>query len=206
MRTGIYIDGFNLYYGCLKNGPYKWLDLNKLFSIVLGRNFTIEKVKYFTARIKATPADRSAPQRQDVYIRALKEFIPDIEIHFGHFMSHKVRMANANPPPNTLEVIKTEEKGSDVNLAVHVLNDSWQNKYDCAVIVSNDSDMAEAMKLIKTHHPHIKLGLVTPSDNRTSQQLKIHADFVRLIRESALRNSQLPDLIPGTTIHKPTSW
>ena len=62
-------------------------------------------------------------------------------------------MANADPPPNTVNVIKTEEKGSDVNLAVHLLNDAWLNKYECAVIVSNDSDMAEAMRLVKAHHP-----------------------------------------------------
>ena len=42
-----------------------------------------------------------------------------------------------------VEVIKTEEKGSDVNLAVHLLNDAWLDRYECAVVVSNDSDLAE---------------------------------------------------------------
>jgi uncharacterized LabA/DUF88 family protein len=45
-------------------------------------------------------------------------------------------------------VIKTEEKGSDVNLAVHMLNDAWLDKFDCAVLVSNDSDLAEALKIV----------------------------------------------------------
>jgi 6-hydroxy-3-succinoylpyridine 3-monooxygenase len=31
LRTRVYVDGYNLYYGCLKGTPYKWLDLLKLF-------------------------------------------------------------------------------------------------------------------------------------------------------------------------------
>ena len=59
------------------------------------------------------------------------------------------------------QVIKTEEKGSDVNLAVHLLNDSWLDVYDCAVVVSNDSDIAEAMRLARHHHGKL-IGLITP--------------------------------------------
>ena len=40
-------------------------------------------------------------------------------------------------------MIRTEEKGSDVNLAVHLLNDGWMNACDCAVVFTNDSDIAE---------------------------------------------------------------
>lgn len=31
LRTRIYIDGYNFYYGCLRGTPYKWLDLLPLF-------------------------------------------------------------------------------------------------------------------------------------------------------------------------------
>ena len=104
------------------------------------------------------------------------------------------------------DVIKTEEKGSDVNLALHLLNDAWLSSYDCAVIVSNDSDLAESMHMIKTQHGKM-LGLITPGKKRpTSRQLLTHASFARYIRESALKSSQLPDPIPGTSIYKPKSW
>ena len=56
---------------------------------------------------------------------------------------------NANPPPKKIPIYKTEEKGSDVNLALHLLNDAWLNAFDCAVIVSNDSDLAPALKMVK---------------------------------------------------------
>lgn len=207
MRTIIYIDGFNLYYGCLKGTPHKWLDLKALFQSLLKPENQIVEIKYFTAKVKSKPTDPSAPQRQQAYIRALEAHIPEVSIHYGHFLQHNQRMANANPPPNTVEVIKTEEKGSDVNLAVQMLNDAWLNSYDCAVVVSNDSDMAESMRLIRQHHQNKVLGLITPGHNKTSQQLKQHANFVKTIRSSnLLSNCQLPQNIPGTSIHKPADW
>jgi uncharacterized LabA/DUF88 family protein len=130
-----------------------------------------------------------------------------MELYFGHFLRHRTRMENANPPPNTAEVWKTEEKGSDVNLALHLLNDAWLNSYDCAVVVSNDSDLAEALRLVKARHNKI-IGLITPGApaRKTSRQLSQHADFVRPIRTWMLRDSQFPDPVPGSNIHKPSSW
>ena len=207
MRTIIYIDGLNLYYGCLKNTPYKWLNLRQLFIRLLKEHNRIVEIKYFTAIVKPTPNNKNANQKQQAYIRALKNYIPEISVYYGHFLRHKVRMALTKPPYKTVEVFKSEEKGSDVNLAVHLLNDAWIDLYECAVIVSNDSDMAEAMGLIKKHHPQKILGLVTPGEHgRTSEQLRQHANFVRKIRNSLLQESQLPDNIPGTNITKPDDW
>ncbi len=207
MRTTIYVDGFNLYYGALKGSSWKWLDLLSLFRAVLQPHHDIGKIKYFTARVSATPNDRSQPLRQNVYLRALQRYRPEVEIHFGHFLSHKVRAPLANPADGrrTVEIIKTEEKGSDVNLAVHLLNDGWLDAYDCAVVVTNDSDIAEAMRLVKEQH-NKRVGLITPGQGRTSRQLQKHADFTRSIRPSALERSQLPNPIPGTGLHKPQGW
>jgi uncharacterized LabA/DUF88 family protein len=94
-----------------------------------------------------------------------------------------------------------------VNLALHVLNDAWLNAYDCAVIVSNDSDLEESLRLVKAQH-HKLIGLVTPGapKRKTSRQLNLHADFVKPIRTWMLKASQLPNPIPGTKIHKPAVW
>ena len=201
MRTFVYVDGFNLYYGALKGTPWKWLDLPALLATVLQPHHDILTVKYFTARVSGTPADPSKPQRQDVYLRALRRYRPEVEVYFGHFLSHKVRAPLAQPAggERTVEVIRTEEKGSDVNLAVHLLNDGWLDAYDCAVVVSNDSDIAEAMRLVREHQGK-RIGLVTPGTGRPSRQLMAHADFARHIRPNALRRSQLPDPIPGANI------
>ena len=207
MRTFVYVDGFNLFYGALKGTPFKWLDPVSLFEKVLQPRHEILKVKYFTARVSGTPADPSKPQRQDVYLRALRHYRPEVEVYFGHFLSHPVRAPLLHPVGNqrTVEVVRTEEKGSDVNLAVHLLNDGWLDAYDCAVVVSNDSDIAEAMRLVRHHHGK-RIGLVTPGTGRPSRQLMGHADFARHLRPNALRRSQLPDRIPGTSIRKPAKW
>ncbi len=128
-------------------------------------------------------------------------------MYFGHFMSHKVRALLARPigDQRTVEVIRTEEKGSDVNLAVHLVNDAWLDAYDCAVVVSNDSDLAEGMRLVR-HHRDKRIGLLTPGTRRPSRQLMAQADFARYIRPGALQRSQLPNPIPGTTIRKPPQW
>ena len=207
LRTVVYVDGFNFYYGEVRGTPYKWLDPEALFRKLLGPQNVLVKVKYFTARIQPSPNDPTVQDRQDAYLRAVKAHCPLVELHYGHFLRHQVRMENASPPPPSVQVWKNEEKGSDVNLALHVLNDAWQDTYDCAVIVSNDSDLAESLRLVKAQHKKL-IGIVTPGapTRKTSRQLRIHADFVKPIRTWMLQSSQLPNPNPGTTIHKPPRW
>ena len=119
-------------------------------------------------------------------------------------MNHTAGRPLANPV-DARRTVRTEEKGSDVNLAVHLLNDGWLDLYDCAVVMSNDSDLAEAMRLVKQHRGK-RIGLVTPGTRGSSRQLLAHADFARRIRSNGLRHSQLPETIPGTNIRKPVSW
>lgn len=206
-RTTVYIDGFNFYYGQLRGTPWKWLDPIALFHKVLGAQNTLVKIKYFTARVQPSSNNQNVSIRQDTYLRALQAFCPLIELYYGHFLRHRISMEHANPPPTSVEVWKNEEKGSDVNLALHVLNDAWKDTYDCAVIVSNDSDLAESLRLVKLQHRKV-IGLVTPGapKRKTSRQLHQHADFVKPIRTWMLRSSQLPNPIPNTPLHKPIGW
>jgi hypothetical protein len=88
---------------------------------------------------------------------------------------------------------------------VHLLNDAWLNKYDCAVVVSNDSDLAESLKLVKEQHGKL-IGLITPGKHHPSKELLKYADFVKKIRKGVLSKSQLPDIIPNTDISKPLDW
>jgi uncharacterized LabA/DUF88 family protein len=207
MRTIIYIDGFNFYYRAVKNTPYKWLDFKSLFEKLLSKNNKITRIKYFTALVSGKMHTRK-PIRQQTYLRALKSFIPEIEIYYGHFLTHEV-IAPLTKPINglrTAKIIKTEEKGSDVNLAVHLLNDAWLNQYDCAIVVSNDSDLAESMKLVKEYHSGKVLGLIMPGKGHPSKELMKHSDFVKRIRTGVLKASQLPNPIPVTNISKPNNW
>ncbi len=207
MRKIVYIDGFNFYYRAVKNTPYKWLDFKSLFQNLLLKNNQITQIKYFTALVSGK-YNQQKPIKQQTFIRALKSYIPEIKIYYGHFLTHEIYAPLAKPTKNqrSVKIIKTEEKGSDVNIAVHLLNDSWLNNFDCAVIVSNDSDLAESMKLVKTHHPDKLLGLVMPGKGHPSKELMQHSDFVKRVRKGLLSISQLPNPIPGTNIYKPEDW
>jgi uncharacterized LabA/DUF88 family protein len=137
----------------------------------------------------------------------MQKYIPELSIYYGHFLSHKVSAPLAKPTGGNrfVDIIKTEEKGSDVNLAVHVLNDAWLDNYDCAVIVSNDSDLAESLRLVKEQHKKT-IGLLIPWKHHPSKELMKYADFTKRIRRKVLSMSQLPDPIPGTSIYKPVKW
>ena len=203
MKTNVYVDGFNLYYGALKGTPYKWLDLNKLFTVRYPDN-DIQKIKYFTARIygRDDPGKRT---RQAFYWRALRTF-SHIEIIEGNFQTNKARMPLVSPPPNTVEVWKTEEKGSDVNLAVHLLNDAYKKDYEVAIVVSNDSDFGEAIRIV-TEELSLKVGLCFPG-TRPSVILKKYATFVGQIRKSHLAKSLLPNQLHDAAgmFFKPPTW
>ncbi len=208
IRTYVYVDGFNLYYRALRNTPYKWLDLKKLSSYLLYEEDTLLKIKYFTA-IVSGKFDSEKPTRQKSYIRALKKFIPEIEIYYGKFLTHTIKAPLKNPDDcngkKSINILKTEEKGSDVNLAVHLLNDAWLDRYDCALVLSNDSDLSESIRIVKTKLKKL-VGIAIPKKCCPSQELIKLADFVKPIRSGILKKSSLPSVIPGTGIHKPPSW
>lgn len=205
IRTFVYVDGFNFYYRCLKGTPNKWLDLSKFAAMLLPPDkHNILKIKFFTARIDARLSDPTSPDRQTAYLKAIEVYCPNVEIIYGHFLSHPAKRPFAPPKTGWADVILTEEKGTDVNLAVHLLNDAWLDAYDCAVVVSNDSDLAEAMRLAKARKKLI--GWMVTGNQHPSQVLAKIAHFRKQIRNSALASSQLPSPIPGTMIHKPAKW
>lgn len=207
MKTIVYIDGFNLYYGCLKGTPSKWLDLCALADALLPKNDVVG-VKYFTARVSARPGNIEAPRRQETYLRALAT-LPRVQIIEGSFLSKKKRMRLANPipgEPRTVEVLSTEEKGSDVNLAAHLIHDAHLGRYEVAAIISNDSDLVEAIRIV-TDELNLPVGVINPHP-RMSVELQKYASFVKPIRPSALRRCQFPASLPGPkgTIRKPAIW
>lgn len=206
LRTSIYIDGFNLYYRALRKTSYRWLDLKALATNLLQPHNQITQIKYFTTLVTGR-LDPQQPVRQKSYIRAIEKHIPELSVYYGHFLTNKTRMPTVplTNPIKMVDVIKTEEKGSDVKLAVHLLNDAWKNEFDCAVVISNDSDLAEAMRLVSEEH-HKIIGLFTPGEGHSSVELAQYAKFTKRIRAGVLSKSQLPNPIPGTTIHKPLTW
>lgn len=210
MRTVVYVDGFNLFYGSLKGRPYRWLDLGAFFDRTLPPGHRLEVVKYFTARVSALPHDPDAPARQAVYLRALKAHMgARLHIIEGHFKVKRARAPLSAPPHRTVEILKTEEKGSDVNLAVEMVNDAWLDVCDCVAVVSNDGDLEHAMRIVK-HQRKKHVVLYTPGAplRRPLNALNRWAHKQIDVMEVDLAACQLPPTIPDGTVQlvKPRTW
>jgi len=208
MKTIVYIDGFNLYYGAVRRTPYKWLDVMELCRLLLPKNQIIQ-IKYFTALVSARPNDLDQPNRQQLFLRALRT-LPNLEIIYGHFLEHVISMRLANPIPGGQKytnVIKTEEKGSDVNIAAHLVNDGHNRRYEVAVLISNDSDLVEPVKIVR-NELRIPVGVLNPIPNMPSQELRKYATFFKPIRQGVLAASQFPSTLADAngTFYKPPSW
>lgn len=207
-RTAVYIDAFNLYFGALKGTPHRWLDLAALCKAYLPNNDVIA-IKYFTAKVSARPNDPQQPARQQAYLRALGT-LPTVSVVYGHYLSHEVTARLANPPAGGsayVRIIKTEEKGSDVNLASHLLHDAHLNRFDIAVVISNDSDLCEPIKLVRKDLAK-QVGVLNPHKN-ASRAILPHIDFIKQIRGAALAASQFPAQLQdaqGNVIQKPAGW
>ena len=254
MRTRVYVDGFNLYYGALRGTRHKWLDPVKLSALLLPASCVVDKVLYFTARVSGIQ-DPGAPARQQVYLNALHT-LPDVEVHFGRFLaktvwrpitnlpvagrriqaptpvvlpagnhrvsggstqtlavgnyptpgSKKRRKAPAPPRDALVSEFHThEEKGSDVNLAAHLLNDAWGDRFDAAAVISNDTDLVTPIYMV-TQERRKTVFIVCPGRGRVAPKLGQVASRVRHIRPAMPQKAQFPDTLPGTAISKPKGW
>jgi NYN domain len=205
LKVNVYIDGFNLYYGAVKGTPYKWLDVACLCR-AMQPNDTINRIRYFTALVEPRPQNPEQLNRQRTFIRALLT-IPNLSVHYGHFLSHVVTMYLAPPQNGFAKVIKTEEKGSDVNLATHLLADGFRNDYEVAIVVTNDSDLAEPIQIVRDELKK-PVGVLSPHKQSPSVTLRNTATFFKSIRETTLRKCQFPETLTDShgSFSKPSTW
>ncbi|MCI0402531.1 MAG: NYN domain-containing protein [Acidobacteria bacterium] len=207
MRAYVYVDGLNPYYGALKGTSYKWLNLAELCRLLLPNDHIVQ-IKYYTAVVEARPDDPDAPTRQQFYLRALRT-IPNLSIYFGHFLTQERSLPLVSPKakgPKSARVYKTEEKGSDVNLATHLVRDGFRKEYDVAVVVTNDSDLLEPIRVVR-RELGIPVGVLNPHP-KPSRALLPHVTFIKQIRAGQLARSQFPEVLADSkgAFSKPTRW
>lgn len=229
--TGVYVDGYNLYYGRLRGTAFKWLDLVKLFDDLLIRrdqHETLARVTLFTAPALATFASHgnASVEAQSAYHRALKTKYGDrFETVYGtHSYDRSGTLLPVYLPDQPFDrtrrtrVWKLEEKKTDVNLALHMYRDACRGLYDRIILVSNDSDAEPALDALRTDFPHIMRGVVMPirpvvsgvqAHRRPSGSLSKQADWtLSHLGDETLDASQLPPVIPTKKkpIRKPGHW
>lgn len=167
------------------------------------------KIRYFTAMVSGR-SDPDMPARQQAFLRALAT-IPEVAVHKGNFLVTQKWAALHNPPPHlfrpvpsVVRIIKTEEKGSDVNLASWLVRDAFRDEFDVAVVVSNDTDPVEPIRIVQQEVGK-PVGIICPNAQPARSLAKV-ATFCRFLSRGRLAAAQFPDTIPGTTIHKPAAW
>lgn len=165
LKTFAYVDGFNLYHRALQNTAYRWVDPRKLLENAVGSTAPFSKTNFYTARVSAK-IDPDAPMKQQLYLKAIAD-LSDLSIIYGSFRTEKrwrVLASDINvlrPAPSVVKVVNPEEKGSDVNLGAHLVRDGFQGKYEQAVVCTNDTDLAEPIRII-VQELGLPVILVTP--------------------------------------------
>ncbi len=213
LKTYVYVDGFNLYYRALKGTHCKWLDLRKLVESVLGPENQVEKIRYYTARVSSFRVGGApggdAPKKQNTYLAAIKT-IEGVSIHYGRFLPKVVTRPIVGSPvsnPSFVKVHDTEEKGSDVNLASHLIRDGFKGWYDIAVVLSKDTDLLEPIRIVR-QELRKPVGLICP-DVQVPGGFKNVVSFVRRLTLPRLAAAQMPNPVVDKNrkrIFKPHSW
>lgn len=222
-RAVVYFDGFNFYYGCFRSGrseawrACRWLDL-EAFCAAMFPNLDIQRIRYFTARISQSPLNPGAETRQAEYFRALAT-LPKVTIHEGTYAVTRKDRYLADPDsrfPTLLEpyqrvtILHNEEKGSDVSLATFLVADGFRNAFDVAIVVSNDSDLYEPVRIVADPEELNKtVLLVNPHPREVAYRLRqIPGVEYWKMTLNKLQGAQFPNLLSDAdgTICKPETW
>jgi uncharacterized LabA/DUF88 family protein len=218
-NTIVYIDGFNLYFG-LRASSYSagskkiskksyWLNLQKLAeNLVQERNLV--GVKYFTARIKG-----NSQKQQNTYLEALQVYCTKLSIFEGRYLLRDFTCSKCHQITDTFVCPKCkysnhlpEEKKSDVNIAVQILKDAFENKFDTAYLISGDSDLVPPIEIVRLMLPPKKVIVVFPP-LRYSKELEDKSDIVLHLKPKMIYNSLLPEEIVcsvGKKLVIPEEW
>lgn len=89
-----------------------------------------------------------------------------------------------------------------------MLLDGFRDDYECAVIISNDSDLLSPIR-IAIHDLGKKVGVLAPTRNKhPSRDLAMTATFIKHIRPKVLAASQFPATLTDATgtFSKPAGW
>jgi uncharacterized LabA/DUF88 family protein len=159
-RCIIYMDAFNWYFGIFQHRPaWKWLNVQSFFE-ALRLDEDVVAVKFFTALVEPVKHVSQRRDRQKRYLKALGT-LPKVKIILGKYQERTVTCP-ARDCMRHLEYQVPEEKKTDVNIAVNLLEDAFRGLTDSMVIVSGDSDLEPAVEWVRRNRPQIKITVYIP--------------------------------------------
>jgi hypothetical protein len=202
-KTVVYVDGYNLFHALkeMKWKKYYWLDLYSFCSKLLSDLQILTLVRYFTSRAINDPHGQ---KRQNTYIEAL-ETSKYIDIQYGKFTSDDWGCDVCG------KITKIHhEKQTDVNMAVALICDAQDDRFDDAILITADSDQVPTVRYVKNTYPDKRIIVAFPP-GRHSKDLEppIATKNVHLGRQELFAKSQFPETVTSKTgfpLTRPTSW
>lgn len=205
-RSIVYIDGFNFYYGSIRGTAYKWLNLELVFHRLRPAD-DIQAIYYFTALV-----DGVKRTRQEAYLRALAT-LPGVHVILGKFKMKQIKCRVSECVyPGSRVFYAPEEKRTDVNIALQMLDDVHHHRADRIVLVSGDSDLVPAVEMIKAEAPDVEIVVYVPSRHPSrgaATELRTSADKDKTFPQGILQVCRFPSSVAdghGGWIHKPSEW
>ena len=211
-RCTIYVDGFNWYFGIFQHHPeWKWLNVQSFFE-ALRLDEDVVAVKFFTAMVDPLKHVSTRRDRQKRYMRALGT-LPKVKIILGKYQERTVT-CRAHDCMRRLEYQVPEEKKTDVNMAVNVLEDAFRGLTDSMVIVSGDSDLEPAVEWVRRNYPQIKITVYIPVLEDEREERRNHNYHRMGVTCKPLPLADIPrHFLPATvrvneneTITRPDEW
>jgi len=203
-RVVAYVDGFNLYFGLRQKGwrRYYWLSPRALVLNLLKPGQRLVRTKYFTARITPTGGGHEKVKRQATFLEAL-ETLPDTSIYYGHYLPKPQQCFTCGATWTS-----HEEKMTDVNIAVELLKDAYDDAFDTAMILSADSDLVAPVVAVRQRFPGKRLVVACPPA-RQSKRLEATAHAYFRIGRKKIQDSQFHDEVmkpDGYVLRRPPTW
>ncbi len=200
-RVIAYVDGFNLYYGLRTKGWrwFYWLNIQSMARRLLKPHQTLVSTRYFTTVVQHPPDKQ---KRQAVFLEALRT-LNDFHIFYGHWLSNPVTCHECGHTYNAYH-----EKMTDVNIAVELMCDAFQDRLDMALLISADSDLVGPVNAVRRLFPQKRVIVAFPPA-RFSNALKAAAHGHTFIGSDVLSDSVFPDQVikpDGFVLHRPTQW
>jgi hypothetical protein len=201
LRVNAYVDGFNLYYGLKTRGwgQFYWIDPFRLIQQLIRPGFSLNRVRYFTAKVRQPHEKR---ERQNAFLEAIGA-TSDAEIVYGKFYSKPRWCGECNASWRSFE-----EKMTDTAIGVNLVADAFTDDFDVAYMVGGDTDIVPAIKMVRRHFPGKRLEAWFPP-RRKNQEVTDACHDEGQINGEHLKPAVMPDRIllkSGLYVERPATW
>lgn len=201
-RAAFYVDGFNLYHSikALNDDKLKWLSLYSLANLLIPtRDEYVATVKYFSAIAHKRGID--SVKRHESYIYALKS--EGVECIMGRFKGQPRKCRNCGSTWS-----HPEEKETDVNIAIQLVADAFEDIFDVCYLISADTDLVPPLQMIKKKLPQKTIVAVSPPHRPHGQHIRSIAHRALKINSNQIARCRLPEQFEyeGKGIHCPPDY